>query len=70
VIHSDDRGNPEHRCGGMHALVNVEDVDAEHSRLKALGSGERTGRQPWRRIRSGTRTAICGCTVSDAESNA
>jgi catechol 2,3-dioxygenase-like lactoylglutathione lyase family enzyme len=39
VIHSDDRGNPDHRCaGGMHAVVQVEDVDAEHARLKSLGA--------------------------------
>jgi len=38
VIHSDDRGNPEHRCGGgMHALVDFQGVDAEHARLKSLG---------------------------------
>jgi len=38
VIHSDDRGNLDHRCaGGMHAVVQVEGVDAEHARLKSLG---------------------------------
>jgi len=49
VIHSDDRGNPDHRCaGGMHALVKVEGVDAEHARLKSLGVAVTDLRdQPW-----------------------
>ena len=49
VIHSDDRGNPDHRtAGGMHALVNVEGVDAEHARLKAHGISVSDLRdQPW-----------------------
>lgn len=49
VIHSDDRGNPDHRCGGgMHVLVNVEGVDAEHARLKALGVHvSEPVNQPW-----------------------
>jgi catechol 2,3-dioxygenase-like lactoylglutathione lyase family enzyme len=36
VIHTDDRSPAERRyAGGMHALVQVEDVNSEHARLKA-----------------------------------
>lgn len=38
VIHTDDRSPAAQRYGGgMHALVQVEDVDGEHARLKGLG---------------------------------
>jgi catechol 2,3-dioxygenase-like lactoylglutathione lyase family enzyme len=38
VIHTDDRNEEAQRyAGGMHVLVQVENVDAEHARLKALG---------------------------------
>jgi catechol 2,3-dioxygenase-like lactoylglutathione lyase family enzyme len=38
VIHTDNR-NADRRpyAGGMHALVDVEDIEAEHKRLQALG---------------------------------
>jgi catechol 2,3-dioxygenase-like lactoylglutathione lyase family enzyme len=38
VLHADDRPLDARRyAGGMHAEVEVEDVDAEHARLKRLG---------------------------------
>src|SRR5688500_715929 len=38
VIHTDRRkGDSRRYAGGMYALVEVEDVAAEHARLKALG---------------------------------
>jgi catechol 2,3-dioxygenase-like lactoylglutathione lyase family enzyme len=38
VIHSDDRGAGNRKYpGGMHVLVDVEGVDTEHDRLKAMG---------------------------------
>jgi len=71
VIHSDDRGNPDHRCaGGMHALVKVEGVDAEHARLKALGvQVTDLINQPWgqRTFTFTDPTAICGCTARQRE---
>ena len=49
VIHADNRGG-DSRCyaGGMHVEVQVEDVDAEHARLRRLGVkvGELRD-QPW-----------------------
>jgi len=38
VLHSDDRAKDSRRYhGGMHVEVKVEDVDAEHARLRKLG---------------------------------
>ena len=38
VIHSDDRREASRSyAGGMHVAVRVEDVNAEHARLKQLG---------------------------------
>ena len=38
VIRTDDRREEERRyAGGMHVLVEVESVNAEHARLKSLG---------------------------------
>ena len=38
VIHSGATGTPaQHRNGDMHVTVHVEDVNAEHTRLKGLG---------------------------------
>jgi catechol 2,3-dioxygenase-like lactoylglutathione lyase family enzyme len=38
VIHSDGRSEADRSyAGGMHVLVQVEDVNAEHARLKAFG---------------------------------
>ena len=51
VIHTDDRLEEARRyAGGMHVLVEVENVNAEHARLKSLGVsvGELCD-QPWGR---------------------
>src|SRR5215510_10300703 len=49
VIHADDRSAESRRyAGGMHVEVKVDDVDAEHARLKRLGV--KVGQlqdQPW-----------------------
>ena len=38
VVHADDRrGEARRYAGGMHVEVQVDDVDAEHARLRALG---------------------------------
>ena len=49
VIHTDDR-REESRCyaGGMQVEVRVEDVDAEHERLRQLGVAvSDLADQPW-----------------------
>jgi len=49
VIHADTRSAESRRyAGGMHVEVQVEDVDAEHARLRQLGVsvGELCD-QPW-----------------------
>jgi catechol 2,3-dioxygenase-like lactoylglutathione lyase family enzyme len=48
VIHADDGRGPARGAGGMHVEVQVEDVNAEHARLKELGVdvGEVCD-QPW-----------------------
>jgi len=49
VIHSDNRGAEARRyAGGMHVEVQVEDVDAEHARLKKSGvKVDELCDQPW-----------------------
>ena len=49
VIHADDRGDDQRRyAGGMHVEVMVEDVEAEHARLKKLGAQvSELKDQPW-----------------------
>jgi catechol 2,3-dioxygenase-like lactoylglutathione lyase family enzyme len=38
VLHTDNRSGEARRyAGGMYVLVQVEGIDAEHTRLKALG---------------------------------
>jgi uncharacterized glyoxalase superfamily protein PhnB len=38
VVHADDRPADARRyAGGMHVAVQVDDVDAEHARLRKLG---------------------------------
>jgi catechol 2,3-dioxygenase-like lactoylglutathione lyase family enzyme len=38
VLHADDRSSEFRRyAGGMHVAVQVEDVDADHARLKSQG---------------------------------
>jgi catechol 2,3-dioxygenase-like lactoylglutathione lyase family enzyme len=38
VLHTDDRRAEARRyAGGMHVAVQVDDVDAEHARLRSLG---------------------------------
>ena len=49
VIHTDDRSQGKRAyAGGMYLLVEVDDIDAEHARLKKLGVavGELCN-QPW-----------------------
>jgi catechol 2,3-dioxygenase-like lactoylglutathione lyase family enzyme len=49
VIHTDNRSEqPRRYPGGMHVAIQVDDVDAEHARLKQLGLevGEPCD-QPW-----------------------
>ncbi len=48
VLHSDNRRESKRYAGGMHVEVKVEDVNAEHARLKQLGvaMGELCD-QPW-----------------------
>jgi catechol 2,3-dioxygenase-like lactoylglutathione lyase family enzyme len=46
VIH-EDRGDP-HKSSGMHISVKVDDVDAQHARLKTLGvEVSALQNQPW-----------------------
>jgi uncharacterized glyoxalase superfamily protein PhnB len=64
VIHTDDR-HEEARCyaGGMQVEVRVDDVDAEHERLRKLGVAvSDLDDQPWgeRTSSSSTPTAIAG----------
>jgi hypothetical protein len=49
VIHSDDRSAGDRRyAGGMHVEAQVDDVDAEHARLTALGiEVSELHDQPW-----------------------
>jgi catechol 2,3-dioxygenase-like lactoylglutathione lyase family enzyme len=49
VLHTDDRSRDARRyAGGMHVEVQVEDVDAEHARLRRLGVAVGELRdQPW-----------------------
>jgi catechol 2,3-dioxygenase-like lactoylglutathione lyase family enzyme len=49
VIHADNRSEqPRRYAGGMHVAIQVEDVDAEHARLKRLGVEVSELRdQPW-----------------------
>lgn len=37
VIHADRNQGVPHKPGGMHVELQVDDVDAEHERLKKLG---------------------------------
>ena len=48
VLHESHNGEAAHANGGMHVEVQVEDVNAEHARLKSLGLdvGELLD-QPW-----------------------
>lgn len=49
VLHADDRSRESRRyAGGMHVEVRVEDVDAEHARLRKLGvQVSELNDQPW-----------------------
>jgi catechol 2,3-dioxygenase-like lactoylglutathione lyase family enzyme len=48
VLHQDDRPGERRYQGGMHVSVQVEDVDAEHTRLSKLGAAVSDLRDfPW-----------------------